>query len=956
MTGLDLRAKDIIADALDLAPGERAAYLERACAGDTALRARVERLLAAAEVEDDFLAAPSGGPGGLDAAQAAMTEALSAEKPGARIGPYLLLELVGEGGFGSVFLAQQERPVQRRVALKVIKLGMDTRAVVARFEQERQALAVMDHPNIAKVLDAGVTAAGRPYFVMEYVRGLPITKYCDGRKLSVRDRIELFAQVCGAVQHAHGRGIIHRDLKPSNILVGETDGKPAVKVIDFGIAKAMDRRLTDSTIYTEQRALVGTPEYMSPEQAEGLLDLDTRTDIYSLGVVLYELLVGTPPFDGRELFVKPRAEMERILKEVEPARPSTRVTQEGTADSVAAQRSTGARELSTQLKGELDWIVMRALEKDRLRRYESAAALAADLSRFLRGEAVLAAPPSRLYLARKFVRKHRAPVIAAALVFAALTAGTIGTAMGMVRARDAEEVAATEANTAKQNAERALAAEVAASREAAAARRSAAAAQSVNDLMSSMVRRADRGREGGRADIAVREVMDVAARELLNDPTRHEAEVTAKLAATIGVTYQELSLFDKAEPMLRLAAETLKGLHGEESLPYAQALGNLGSVLRVIGKDEEATRLYTQAKSIAERAGEPGVLERAAILNNEATLLRAKGALDDAATVLAEAKMILQRAGKVQTDGYAFTLQNIAAIQFAKNDLDAAEKTFNECLEVRRTLKEVDPEQQIVVLRNLGTLHHMRGRSEQALNLLRQDVALSRKLYGESLRLTESLQTLAVVYTSREMLDDAIKLQREALEISEKLLPATSGELAAMQSSYGAVLMNAERWAEAEPALAKATASLVTTMGTGHHETVYAHYRYASVLERRGAIAEAESTLRRVIDADGETLREGARYEWMRHAVRSLFGSIRLAQGSPEEARALTPAAADELIRLSPKMGARTRIQVIGAGIDRCIKLYEALEAANPGAGNASLADQWREKRRQAIDAPAAPR
>jgi len=943
VTGLDTRAKDVFAEALDLSRRDRAEYLARACAGDGALRSRVERLLAAAEVEDGFLAEPSGGVAVLEGAA---THALAGEQAGARIGPYVLLEMVGEGGFGSVFLAQQERPVQRRVALKVIKLGMDTKAVVARFEQERQALAVMDHPNIAKVLDAGVTGAGRPYFVMEYVRGLPITRYCDGRKLSVRDRIELFAQVCGAVQHAHGRGIIHRDLKPSNILVGEVDGKPAVKVIDFGIAKAMDGRLTEGTIYTERRALVGTPEYMSPEQAEGLLDLDTRTDVYSLGVVLYELLVGTPPFDGRELYVKPRAEMERILKEVEPARPSTRITEDGTADSVAAQRGTGKRELTTQLRGELDWIVMRALEKDRLRRYESAAALAADLGRFLRGEAVVAAPPSRVYLTRKFVRRHRGPVIAGALVFAALTAGTVGTAVGMVRARNAEGVAETEARAARENAVRAVDAEGLASREAAAAKRSAAAAQSVNELMAGMVRRADRGREGGRADITVREVMDVAARDLLAAPGRHEPVVTAKLAETIGSTYLELSLYDKAEPMLRLAAETVREMSGAESVEYADALAKLGAALRMTGKSDEAAAVYAAAVGIGERAGDAGVETVVNALNNQATLSRMNGKLDEADSALKRAMALLESRG--QRDAlYALTLQNVAAIQFGNGDLDGAERSFAACLEVRRGLPDEDPEGRLTVLQNFGTLHHMRGRSEQADVMLGEAVELARTLYGESMRLVDVLKTQGVVRGSRGRTDEAVKLQAEALGIAVTLLPESSADLAFQKADYGTVLLNAERWEEAETALKAGTEALLANVGAGHQETVFAHYRYAQVLERRGALVEAEAALRRVMGGGGDSLKEGARYEWMRHAVNSLLGQVRRKQGDVEQAKALVPEAAEALLRLAPKMGARTRGQVVGSALGRCVELYEALEKAEPGAENAAKVAEWRRRREE---------
>jgi non-specific serine/threonine protein kinase/serine/threonine-protein kinase len=368
------------------------------------------------------------------------------EGVGDRIGPYLLLEQIGEGGFGVVYLAEQEHPIRRRVALKVIKLGMDTRQVIARFEQERQALAIMDHPGIAKVLDAGSTASGRPYFVMELVRGLPITQFCDEHRLGVRDRLTLFASVCDAVQHAHQKGIIHRDLKPSNILVVLADGDhPSPKVIDFGIAKATQARLAERTVFTELRQLIGTPEYMSPEQAgfDGatVQDIDTRSDVYSLGVLLYELLTGVTPFDPRSLRAAAFDELRRVIREVDPPRPSTRLSTVETLGDVAARRDTQPNRLREYVRGELDWIVMRCLEKDRVRRYASAADLARDVSRHLNHEALEAAPPSAVYRARKFIRRHRRAVLAAGAFVLTLVLGLVGTSVGGLWAWNARNAA-----------------------------------------------------------------------------------------------------------------------------------------------------------------------------------------------------------------------------------------------------------------------------------------------------------------------------------------------------------------------------------------------------------------------------------------------------------------------------------------------------------------------------------
>lgn len=411
------RVRSLFEEAADLASSARGAYLDRACAGDGGLRRAVEELLRANEsVGERF------NPDGQDMADALRGPSGIEENP-ERIGPYRVVGVIGQGGMGVVYEAEQKNP-QRRVALKVIRVGMDTAQVVARFEQERQALAVLDHPNIAKVLDAGATESGRPYFVMEFVQGVPIAAYCDTNNLSIEQRLVLFEQVCQAVQHAHSKGIIHRDLKPSNVLVSLQDDKPIAKVIDFGVAKATAAKLTEKTLYTEHRQLIGTPEYMSPEQAEGSADIDTRSDIYSLGVLLYELLTGTTPFESRRLRSAAYGEIQRIIREVDPPKPSTRLSQsKDTLAGVAAKRHTEPGRLASTIRGELDWIAMKALEKDRARRYETANGLAMDVRRYLAGEPVVAAPPSRAYRVRKFVRRNRLVVGAAAAVAIALITG-----------------------------------------------------------------------------------------------------------------------------------------------------------------------------------------------------------------------------------------------------------------------------------------------------------------------------------------------------------------------------------------------------------------------------------------------------------------------------------------------------------------------------------------------------
>jgi serine/threonine protein kinase/tetratricopeptide (TPR) repeat protein len=586
------------------APGDRAAYLDAACSGDPALRARVEALLGSHEDAGEFLnkpvperlagAAPDDtrtGPATLDPDGPTADGGRAGPAGGAVIGGrYKLIEQIGEGGMGTVWLAQQTEPVKRPVAVKLIKPGMDSKQVLARFEAERQALALMDHPHIAKVHDAGTTPDGRPFFVMELVKGVPITRYCDDHRLTTRQRLDLFLPVCHAIQHAHQKGVIHRDLKPSNVLVAPYDGRPVPKVIDFGVAKAAGQPLTDKTLMTGLGAVVGTPEYMSPEQAElNNQDIDTRSDVYALGVLLYELLTGGPPFTKMELERAGMLEMLRVIREQEPSKPSTKLSSSDALPTLSANRGTEPAKLTRLVRGELDWIVMKALEKDRGRRYDTANGFAMDVQRYLADEPVQACPPSATYRLGKLVRRNKVALTTAGLISAALVTAVVVLAVSNVRiARETrEKEAALEKATASESH----------------ARTQARRATIVADLLQQALESANPDALKG-AGFTVRELLD-AFSDGLDDQIRGQPEVEATIRRTIGRAYWRLGDLDAADRHLARVLELRRSEAATEPTALAQALVDWAWVMKNKQKFELARTALQEALGIYRNSAGP---------------------------------------------------------------------------------------------------------------------------------------------------------------------------------------------------------------------------------------------------------------------------------------------------------------------------------------------------------------
>jgi eukaryotic-like serine/threonine-protein kinase len=778
------REVDVFTEALQLPANERAGYLERACGRDAKLRQKVEALLQTHDQVGDFLEQSP-----QKTAIENTPEIPPSEKPGDRVGRYKLLEQIGEGGCGVVFMAEQEEPVRRRVAIKMIKPGMDSKNVIARFESERQALALMDHPNIARVFDAGATKCGRPYFVMQLIRGIKITEYCDQQSLTTGERLRLFIQVCRAVQHAHQKGIIHRDIKPSNILVSSTlQGEALPVVIDFGIAKATtNQQLTDKTLFTAFEMLIGTPAYMSPEQAAlTSVDVDTRTDIYSLGVLLYELLTGLTPFDTGELLKAGLDEIRRVIREEEPVRPSTRLSKMTSADltTVAQRRKSEPPTLIRSISGDLDWIVMKALEKDRTRRYETANGMALDVQCYLANETISARPPSKLYKFQKTVVRNKLLFFGVGLIALLLVLSLIIVSASLARewqARREADVALRQAETDKAEAQT-----------------EAVKSQQVTQFLENMLNGVGPAVARGQDTKMLRGILDQTAKSVGEEMTNQPA-VEAELRTLIGRLYLEIGNYGQAEEMQRTALAINRKLFNPESREAAASLNDLGLAYARDGKFAEAVAAHQAALDIRRRLFGNEHPDVAASLSNLAEMYTQQGRIVEAEALTREALAVRQKLFGNESLEAADSLRSLSIILGDEGKWDESETMARKVLAIRRI--RLGPENPLVAtsLTDVAWAAGGRGKLDEAESLEREALALRRKILGdEHPDVAKSLYLVGDRLREEGKLNEALTYLNEALAMQHKLLGEDNPTLLDTLHSLGLTFEAEGKLADAE--------------------------------------------------------------------------------------------------------------------------------------------------------------
>jgi non-specific serine/threonine protein kinase/serine/threonine-protein kinase len=826
-----------------------------------------------------------------------------AETAGTVIGRYHLRQKIGEGGMGEVWMAEQKEPVRRRVAVKLVKAGMNSREVIARFESERQALALMDHPAIAKVFDAGSTLDGTPYFVMEYVAGVPITTYCDNHRLSTRDRLELFIHVCEGVQHAHQKAIIHRDLKPSNVLVTEVDGRPAPKIIDFGVAKALTQKLTADTMFTRVGALVGTPEYMSPEQAlSSGEDIDTRSDVYSLGIIFYELLAGAPPIELRKIAFD---EFLRRLREEEPPKPSTRIRTQDAATSteLAGKRQSEPRALAKLMRGDLDSIAMKALEKDRARRYGSPSDFATDIGRYLHSEAVLAVPPSFAYRARKFARRHRGPLITACAFAVVLVAAAGISVWQSIRAN-----------------------------------REAAVAEAVNNfLQDDLLAQASAANQSGPSakpdpDLKVRTALDRAAGRI-SGKFQGRPEVEASIRDTIGQTYIDLGLYPEAQKQLERALDLERRLDGLENPKTLRTMSRLGFAAFSQGDLTRAAELCSQAFQIQRRVLGAEHRDTLASMNGLANAYYAQGNYAQAAMLDSQTLEMRRRVLGPQHHDTLSSMSNLAVDYQSQGKIAEAGALDAEALEIKRRLLGPEHPDTLTSMNNLAGDYYLQGKYAQAEALYTETLEIRRRVLGGEHALTlTTVNNLADVYGSEGKFAQAAALLDETLKIRRRVLGAEHPSTLDTLADAADIYQRQGDYALAAACAAQALSGRRRALGSEHPDTIQAAASLALADISQGKFAEAEPLAREVLAFNKEKQPD----DWQRFRAESLLGASLAGQKQYAEAEPLLLEGFQGMAARKERIAVPDRYHLEGAG-QWIVQLYEAW-------GKPAKAAEWKKK------------
>ncbi len=797
-------AKDIFAAALDREPAERDVFVRDACGADEVLRAEVESLLSAYSTSDGLSLPPWQGMAGAGSVA-----------EGTIIGPYGLIRKLGEGGMGQVWLAEQTEPVRRHVALKLLGVGFFDDAALRRFQAERQSLAMMDHPAIAKVFDAGATPDGQPFFVMEYVHGPSITSYCNRNRLTIRQRLELLLAACEGVQHAHQKMVIHRDLKPANLLVVEVDGKPTPRIIDFGLAKAAAPRFDDRMMLTQVGSFVGTPGYMSPEQADpSTRDVDTRTDVYSLGAVLYELLIGTLPFDTDQ--TRPLDEVLRQLREEDPPRPSARI--DTVLPTVAAERGTEPRILIRQLRGDLDSIAMRALERDRDRRYGSPVELAADITRYLQNQPVVARPAGRSYRLRKYVRRHRLGVAAAAVI-------AILTATSAI-------VQAIELRRTTRERDR---------------------ANRISDVMTSMFRVADPSEARGNS-VTAREILDRAAADI-ETSLAQDPSLQAQMMDVMGTVYSSLGLYSRAQPLLERAVQIWTRTTGPDGPSALISRHNLADTLGRRGRYADSERLERATLDASRRVFGPVHPNTLRSMASLAISIENAGRLQEAEQLNRKAVDLARKAlGDDDSDTLRAT-NSLGTVLQREARFTEAEKYHAEVLQRRRRVLGPENPQTLITMQGLAGDFRGQGKFVEAEALDREVLAIRRRIFGDAHQHTLSSRLdLARDIARQNRYAEAERLNRESLGIARRALGSEHPDTVSLMINLALNLQSQKRYAESEQLNRTAVEIDRRVLGQEHQYTLAATINLSVDLIRQGKYGEAEELARRALETSRRTV------------------------------------------------------------------------------------------------------